>query len=134
MVPEKVYAPKSKNWSEVDSRWLMLHNGKLYLLPVINKSIKYIPEWQEDGSVQLIRKDADELGVLMDKFMYCVVQSNLGEVIFNLAAYSDFMNLMKALINRNYDFNKEEMIKLLTLTTDQLHHLVNTIVRHIRSN
>lgn len=129
----KVYEPKSTTWNEIDSHWVMLHNGKMYLLPIVNRSIKYIPEWNEDGTVNLIRKDADELGVLVDKFMYCVTQSALGEVIFNLGAYSDFMNLVKTLIKRNYNFNQEEIVKLLTLTSDQLHYLVNNIIRHVRS-
>jgi len=133
-MPDKVYEPKAKSWSEIDSHWVMLHNGKMYLLPVVNRSIKYVPAFNEDGSVTLTRKDADELGLLVDKFIYCVTQSALGEVIFNLGAYGDFINLVKALLKRNYDFDYPEIINLLTLTSDQLHYLVNTIIRHVRSN
>ncbi|MDF2434500.1 MAG: hypothetical protein JWP44_4131 [Mucilaginibacter sp.] len=126
---------------ERKSTWVLLHTQRYYLLPVIARGEKFIPTFNEDGSVTLETvHENPHLLPLVDKFVSGLgtvkreISVDLGEhgkLTVTPSEFSDLMVLVRALLLVNYDLNNDELQSLLTVTPAQMSQLYAAIIKHV---
>src|SRR4051812_26904895 len=64
------------------SEWVSFPNGKFYLLPVVARHQKIVPEFSDDGSVAVHIEAADDtLAKLVDQFFEMVTETKEADKI-----------------------------------------------------
>lgn len=116
------------------NRWVLLHDGSEYLLPVVAKEVLFEPVFNDDGTVDVATVVRDEaLQKHLDAFLSLTTgYAGAGELrIDPMSGYSAFMGLLRHLIVKNYDMPQEEMKALLTVNKVQFGQLFNAIWQHV---
>ena len=144
---QKIWGPKSASFDELNGQWVTFPNGKSYLLPVLARETKLVPQFDdEDGDVSLVVQHGDdELAALVDRFLALVSRvgtnpltgdvvpkvNGQGQLVVTPAAYAEVVKMLKALLNRNYSFSNGELGSILSLTRPQLGQLISAVVTHL---
>lgn len=122
--------------SELTSKWVKLHDGHLWLLPVVSRDRRYIPRFTDSGEVVLDVIDGDpDLKLLLDSFFELISSYDGAEVVIATEqAYTDFFRLVRKLLVTNYELTGDQLTKLLTVDHEQLKTLLNAVLSHVTKN
>jgi hypothetical protein len=117
------------NVDERRSAWTTFPNGHEYLLPVVSRHHRTIPVFNEDGSVTIRTEDRDpQVMELLNQFFLLWETFDAGTLwIRTEEAYRNVFQLLRRLIETNYEMTTEELSALLTVDNQQLSQLVEAL-------